>query len=614
MLFCSEQFLYFFSAVLLAYWSLARRWARVALFVAAGLWVGYSCRGALSALIEDPWSPAPVLDALRRPFKLTDTSLDSLRAEAVPETVVSKLKALKGKEFGTREDFTGELTKVLGEDERGRFQDLVLNDAALWAALAKSWVAAIIASAAAVGVWAGCHRARVWLLVAASFYFYACWNHWLALIVFASTFMDYWVARGMAALSANRWRLLLLLVSLAVNLGLLVYFKYANFFLHSLEQALRVAGAAASMPVLQVILPVGISFYTFEAINYTVDVYRRKIPAERNLLNFMLFITFFPHLVAGPIVRARDFLPQVRRPKRWDWARTQLGVQLFLMGLFKKLAIADRMAMFADPVFFVDPVTLQRHANQYSSYATWAATIAYALQIYCDFSGYSDMALGAAHMLGYKLAQNFNMPYLAVNVSDFWRRWHMSLSGWLRDYLFIPLGGSRGGTWLTARNLLITMTLGGLWHGANWTFVIWGVFHGVLLIGHRFVQRVCKTRPRLDGLFQSAPGTALRVALTFLCVAFGWVLFRATTFQSAASVFHRLLVPHKGLGCPVHDSGLWYTVLVVALCHAAGRSGWWKRAARRLPAPVLGFSYALVLSLVLLFNLDSHKAFIYFQF
>ena len=276
------------------------------------------------------------------------------------------------------------------------------------------------------------------------------------------------------------------------------------------------------------------------------------------------------------------------------------------MGLFKKLAIADRMAMFADPVFW-DP-------RAYGSYATWAATIAYALQIYCDFSGYSDMALGAAHLLGYKLAQNFNMPYLAVNVSDFWRRWHMSLSSWLRDYLFIPLGGSRGGSWQTARNLLITMTLGGLWHGANWTFVIWGVFHGVLLIGHRIVGRACKTRPRLDGLLQSAPGTALRVALTFLCVALGWVLFRATTFQSAASVLHRLLVPHKGLGCPVHDSGLWYTVLVVVLCHAAGRSGWWQRAARRLPAPVLGFSYALVLSLVLLFNLDTGKAFIYFQF
>ena len=259
--------------------------------------------------------------------------------------------------------------------------------------------------------------------------------------------------------SSPRLRKSLLTISLVGNLGLLCYFKYANFFLHSLERALHLAGGDASLPLLEVILPIGISFYTFEAINYTVDVYRRRVPAERNLAHFMLFITFFPHLVAGPIVRARDFLPQIARRKRWSWPRMRLGAEYILLGLVKKLAVADRMAQFADPVF-ADPTS-------YGSAAVWLAALAYSLQIYCDFSGYTDMALGSAHMLGYKLSINFNMPYLAANVSEFWHRWHISLSTWLRDYLFIPLGGSRGGEWRTVRNLMITMTLGGLWHGAS---------------------------------------------------------------------------------------------------------------------------------------------------
>jgi alginate O-acetyltransferase complex protein AlgI len=450
------------------------------------------------------------------------------------------------------------------------------------------------------------HRARVWLLLGASFYFYASWNKWLAGIICLSTAMDYAVARGMDA-TARPWkRKLMLGLSLVANLGLLFYFKYANFFLASLEQALRAVGAHSSMPVLSVILPIGISFYTFEAINYTIDVYRRRVKAERNLANFMLFITFFPHLVAGPIVRAKDFLPQVYRRKRWDWARLQLGTQFFLMGLFKKLAIADRMALYADPVF--------ANPELYGTGAVWLATIAYALQIYCDFSGYTDMALGSAHMLGYKLAMNFNMPYLAANVSEFWRRWHISLSSWLRDYLFIPMGGSRGTTWQTNRNLMVTMALGGLWHGASWTFVFWGILHGSYLIAHRGFQAVCKRHWRLDWLMQSIPGTALRMALTFACVCVSWVFFRATTFGTAATFLHRLVVPHVGLSAPLHYRSLWYTVAAVALCHAIAQRGFWKRVAVRMPAPVMGFGYATVLTLALVLAPDSGKAFIYFQF
>ncbi len=456
------------------------------------------------------------------------------------------------------------------------------------------------------------HRARTWLLLGASFYFYASWNRWLAALICVSTAMDYWVARGMDSSASPRWRRLLLVVSLVSNLGLLAYFKYANFFLHSLEQALGSLGCSASMPVLQVMLPIGISFYTFEAINYTVDVYRRRMPAERNLAHFMLFITFFPHLVAGPIVRARDFLPQVRRRKHWDWARMQLGLGFLVVGLFKKLAIADRMALFADPVF--------ANPAQYGSGAVWLAVMAYALQIYCDFSGYTDMALGAAHMLGYHLAQNFNMPYLSANISEFWRRWHISLSSWLRDYLFISLGGSRGlddpvrQRWRTARNLMITMTLGGLWHGASWTFVVWGMLHGLLLIVHRWFRDFATCRSRLDRSLQSLPGTALRIALTFLTVSVCWIFFRAATFSAAATILGRMLVPQPGLGPPLATVSFWCMVAVVAVCHAAAHHGFWHWLENNLPAPVVGVGYATVMTAGLVLALDSGKAFIYFQF
>jgi alginate O-acetyltransferase complex protein AlgI len=475
-------------------------------------------------------------------------------------------------------------------------------------------------------------RARVWLLLAASFTFYASWSKQLAVLICATTAADYVIARGMDAWASERRRKLLLAASLVMNLGLLCYFKYANFFLQSVQEALRAGGASASLPVLQVVLPIGISFYTFEAINYTVDVYRRRVPAERNFGHFMLFILFFPHLIAGPIVRARDFLPQIARRKRWDWARMQLGAQYFLMGLFKKLAVADRMVLYCQPVF-EDP-------GPYGSSAVWMATLAYALYIYCDFSGYTDMALGAAHLLGYKLAQNFNMPYLATNFSDFWRRWHMSLSGWLRDYLFIPLGGSRGRPCQTCRNLLITMTLGGLWHGVSWVFVLWGLLHGAFLVLHRSFRAFCEARPRLDALLRTPPGTALRMAVTFLGVCVGWVLFftasieakgmmdrvnalsagapaPATSYSAlhaSGVILSKLAVPQEGLGSPLHNRGLWYTVAVVALCHALAAGGTWKRLAVRLPAPVLGFGYAAVLTLALVLAPDAGKAFIYFQF
>ncbi|HEV3007034.1 MAG TPA: MBOAT family O-acyltransferase [Pirellulales bacterium] len=449
-------------------------------------------------------------------------------------------------------------------------------------------------------------RPRVWLLLAASFYFYASWNEWLAAIVGISSLADYLLARGMERSAGAQSRRALLGLSLAMNVGLLVYFKYANFFLRSLEDAVTAMGATASLPVLKVILPIGISFYTFEAINYTVDVYRQRIPAEKDLAHFMLFILFFPHLVAGPIVSARDFLPQIALAKRWDWARLNVGTQLLLLGLFKKLAIADRMSLFVDPVFAAP--------QQHNTAALWAATLAYALQVYCDFSGYSDMALGSAHLLGYKLAKNFDLPYLAPNISEFWRRWHISLSSWLRDYVFFPLCGSGSSRWRIDGSMFLTMTLCGLWHGANWTYLVFGAAHGLLLAGHRTFGEICRKRPALDRLLQSIPGTSLRVAVTFTTVSLTLVLFRAQTLSDGFGVLHHLFSRHAGSGLPLATVGLWLTALAVFAGHALAWRGWWRRPLAVLPSPLRGFGYALVLSLALVLNPGADQAFIYFQF
>lgn len=449
-------------------------------------------------------------------------------------------------------------------------------------------------------------RARVWLLLAASLYFYASWNTWLAAIIVATSTADYVFARGMDSSPSHRRRRLLLGASLAMNLGLLFYFKYANFFLQSIEAALQAAGTTASLPVLRVILPIGISFYTFEAISYTVDVYRRRIPAERNVAHFMLFITFFPHLVAGPIVRARDFLPQVRRRKRWSWPAAHLGCRYILLGMFKKLVIADHMARFTDPVF--------ANPGRYSTSALWVAAVAYAFQLYCDFSGYSDLALGTARLLGYKLAQNFNMPYLAVNISDVWRRWHISLSTWLRDYLYLPLGGSRGGRWQTYRNVLIIMLLAGLWHGANWMFVSWGLIHGLLQIGHRIFRGFAEGRPLLQRSLQSTPGTVMRIGLTFGVWCMATVVTRSTSVAAALVMLQRMVVPSAGLGHVQPIVHVLEAGVLLLLCHLLALRNSWQKVLNYLPAPVRGFSYAAALIVAIVLAPVTSQTFIYFQF
>jgi alginate O-acetyltransferase complex protein AlgI len=449
-------------------------------------------------------------------------------------------------------------------------------------------------------------RGRVWLLLGASIYFYACWNHWLALLLCVSTLGDYLIARGMEATSRPGLKKLLLFVSLIGNLGLLCWFKYVNFFVGSLQEAAGACGVTLALPMLEVIVPVGISFYTFEAINYTVDVYRGKCRAAHDLTHFMLFVLFFPHLVAGPIVRARAFLPLVGRRKHWSWLRANTGVLLVLMGVVKKMAIADRIAIYVDPVF-ADPAS-------FATATLWLALVAYAVQLYCDFSGYSDIALGLAHLLGYHLAQNFNMPLIAPNISEFWRRWHISLSSWIRDYVFIPLGGSRGTRWQTYRNLLLAFTLCGLWHGAGWNFIAFGCANGILLVLHSVFRSWSATRPRLQATLLTSPGTALRVALTFICFALTLVMFRIPETSHAWAMFRGLFVPSEGAAMALQSHGLYLTLAAVALAHALGQGKVGLRLWDRLPAPVRGVGFGALLALALVLSPGASKAFIYFQF
>ena len=444
----------------------------------------------------------------------------------------------------------------------------------------------------------GRHRWRLVWLTAASAFFYACWRWEFLFLILASTSVDYLVALRLPNLPRSsvtrKW---LAILSVTFNLSILAYFKYAAFLLESATDVMHWFGFTVPAHRIEQFLPLGISFYTFEAISYVVDVYRDKIKPVRNPLDYAVYIMFFPHLIAGPIVRPHEFLPQLERPKRFDWPRFQAGVQLFVLGLFKKAAIADQVALAIDPVF--------KNPGNYGSAALWLAVLGYAIQIYCDFSGYTDMALGLAHTLGFKLPNNFNAPYLASSPADFWKRWHISLSRWLRDYLYIPLGGNRKGPTRTMVNLFITLLLGGLWHGANWTFVVWGAYHGSLLAIQRLIPK-------------SWAHPALRpvgMLVTFLLVCVGWVLFRAQTLGEAGTILRGMVVPTSGSEL-VGDGSLLILVCVavVLIGQALGQRRGSPRVLFRIPAPIAGAAMAAVFTLALILTPGDGKVFIYFNF
>lgn len=374
-------------------------------------------------------------------------------------------------------------------------------------------------------------RSRIGLLLFTSYLFYAAWDWRFLSLLWLSTIVDFTVARQLQATEDARRRRIFLLVSLTANLGMLAVFKYADFFIDSFARLLTSAGMDPHVQVLNLLLPVGISFYTFQTMAYTIDVYMRRTDASDDLLVFATYVAFFPQLVAGPIERPGRLVPQLAHPPTSvSQEDVTSGVGLILLGLFKKVVLADAVAPFVQAVFS-DP-------DSHSSVAVLVGVYAFAIQIYGDFSGYSDIARGSARLLGIRLVRNFEQPYLSRNIVEFWRTWHMSLSEWLRDYLYIPLGGNRRGVRRTTINLFLTMLLGGLWHGPAWTFVIWGALHGTYLILHRVVVSTSNaSRPSLV-----MPGVRdwWRILLTFHAVCLGWILFRAENLTAAVSIIRRI--------------------------------------------------------------------------
>ena len=392
-------------------------------------------------------------------------------------------------------------------------------------------------------------ESRQCLLLVSSAVFYGSHTPWHLLILAAPAMIDFACAAHIEDTENPAARKQWLLLSLVSNLGLLAYFKYADFFADSVGQLFGVT----TVP-LGLALPLGISFFVFKTLSYTIDVYRREIPACRSLWRYAMFVSYFPELVAGPIVRASVFLPQLDRKLEPSRARTVVGVQLILLGVTKKLFVADRLATLVNPVFLAP--------EAYSQFTVLSAVVAYSLQIYCDFSGYSDIAIGVSRIIGFDLPENFNMPYLATSITEFWRRWHITLSQWLRDYLYVPLGGNRKGARRTYINLMLTMLLGGLWHGAAWTFVMWGLLHGLGLAVHKvWTQRVSHGRRPFHGV--------VGWLLTYAFVCAGWVFFRASDSETAMLILRKIVGLEPGGASWVYLPLLLIVPLVVA-AHAAG--------------------------------------------
>ncbi len=454
------------------------------------------------------------------------------------------------------------------------------------------------------------NRARLAWLVIAGWLFYAAWNPIYWFLFVGMTAYTYGGAYLLGALRARRMPTLpVLSVIVTVNLLALGLFKYTGFFAGELARfvGLFAGKPVFALPLADFILPLGISFHAFQLISYAVDVHRGDCEAIRNPLKMALFGGFFPQLIAGPIVRKNEFLPQLGSARLFDRQQVLFGLDLFARGLAKKMLIADQLAPFVDQMFAapagLGPVVI-------------LGVYAYAIQIFCDFSGYTDMGRGVAHMLGYELPENFERPYLAVNIIDFWRRWHITLSRWLQDYLYIPLGGSRCSPAKRYRNLLVTMALGGLWHGASWNFVIWGLFHGLLLMATRAAHDIRGTAPA-EPLFGGRVYRFASMLLTFHLVCAGWVFFRAESFGGAVAVFSELFARPGVAGFGAFDLLLLATGLG-ALVILQGLSVLWYRLSLERRRPIVNvlrpLAYAaLILAVIFLCNRGA-QAFIYFQF
>jgi alginate O-acetyltransferase complex protein AlgI len=464
-------------------------------------------------------------------------------------------------------------------------------------------------------------RWRAPLLLLASYYFYLSWRPIYGVLLAATTLLDYISGVRMSRLPTKAQRRPWLYLSLASNLGTLFIFKYFNFFRDAAGELATLLHLPFAAPTLALALPVGVSFYTFQSVAYIVDVYQGRLPAETHLGRFALFVAFFPQLVAGPLERGAQMLPQLRRQHDFDYGRVASGLRLMAWGMFKKVVIADRLAQLVNPIF--------DHPQQHNALALVLAVIGFTGQIYTDFSGYTDLARGSARVLGYDLVLNFRQPYFATSVGDFWRRWHMSLSGWFRDYVYIPLGGSRRSAARTHLNVFIVFLLSGLWHGASWTFVAWGALHGTYLVAESITQPArTQLAQRLGLAVWPSLLRALGVATTLVLVAYAWIFFRANSmsdalyisthiFQGWGKLTSRDVVLTVGHFFRAYPPEVLVTLAAVALLLAVDlllEST--KLAARwaRPSAPVRWAGYFALLLATLLCGVFNSTQFIYFQF
>lgn len=445
------------------------------------------------------------------------------------------------------------------------------------------------------------------LILLASYVFYGWWDWRFLLLLILSTLIDF--SFGLWIESSIRWRKALLWFSIVNNLGILAVFKYYNFFAANFESAMSSMGWQVHPYFLHIILPVGISFYTFHGMSYVFDIYRKVIKPERNFINYAVFVSFFPLLVAGPIERAHHLLPQVIRPRRFDYRQAVDGLKLMLWGLFKKVIIADALAIFVKDIF--------GNYNQQSGSVLALGAVYFAFQIYCDFSGYSDIAIGTAKLFGMELLTNFKFPYFSRDIAEFWRRWHISLSSWFRDYVYIPLGGSKGGKWQSLRNIWIIFLLSGFWHGANWTFMAWGAIHASMYIPLFLLGQNRKHVGEVVAEYRALP-TARELwgmLTTFAVVCLAWVFFRAPTIGAAIGYLSRMFsrdlfsIPSS---CRL---GILYIIplLVVDwICRRDER----KTIFEKLPFTMLRFAIYVILAFVIINKLFSThgQQFIYFQF
>ncbi len=452
------------------------------------------------------------------------------------------------------------------------------------------------------------HRAQNAMLLAASYLFYGWWDWRFLSLLWISTVLDYFVALAVHRATGRR-RKLIISCSLVGNLGILGFFKYYNFFIDSAGNALQAMGFQPHLPVLHIILPVGISFYTFQTLSYALDVYRGKMEPTRDFPTFALYVTYFPQLVAGPIERAGRLLGELNRTRRVDGAMVYSGALLMLLGFFKKMAVADTVAPLVEDIF------------HHSATASWVVLLKgiwlFAIQIYCDFSGYSDIARGCSRLMGIELMINFNQPYLSANITEFWRRWHISLSTWLRDYLYIPLGGNRLGNFKTYRNLMLTMVLGGLWHGAHWTFVIWGGLHGVYLAIHKWMGSGKNTATSEAATsFWSPLRRVLLVLGTFHLVLFTWIFFRAPSLGVAGQYLAGLFAFRGGLAAINLRDVVYiaFFALLVLLVDWPQHRKQEHTALLAWPWPARGLAMAAMLFLLLVMGENNDTPFIYFQF